>query len=337
MRRHREGAAEDGPPRIALFTVTLDRLDYTRRTLDTLEGSTLLPYDHFVIDNGSTDGTVAFLRSAEERFAGVVFNCENLGLDQATNQALELIGGDYDFIVKVDNDCEFVDRGWLEALVDVCEAFDRRIAVSPRAEGTGPGEYDGGHPRSRWVRRAGRVVGLTDHAGGLCLLAPAWMYDGFRYRNNPLHGNQDVLFSLHVRLDLKCLMGYVEDVSVRHMDRTDGQLQRFPEYFASRREQQQQVFGEPPVLTAVLGPPRRAWLLWRMGRGNLLQGGLGGYLLGRLRARAARVWPRLSEPRGDLVSVDGTGHPPVPGPRKPPEWLMREHAGDDLPAQRWRP
>lgn len=269
-------------PRIAVFTVTMNRLDYTVRTFESLRSSTSTPFDHYIVDNGSTDGTLAYLAQHEDDFAEVATNGENVGLDVATNQALDLIGEGYDYIIKVDNDCEFVDPGWLEVLLEVCEARGRRIALSPRATGLGPPHLDGGHPRYAFELCNGYTLGLSKHVGGLCLLAPAETYSGFRFKGNALHGNQDVLFSLHVRLDLGYEMGYVEDVRVRHMDTTQGQVSRYPEYFANRDEWNRRVHGESQLVTRLLWPVRRLRFLKRLERAGLLECGAWRYVQRRL-------------------------------------------------------
>lgn len=270
--------------RVAIFTLTMNRLDYTKRMLASLARTTKLAYDHFIIDNGSTDGTREFLASGTAPVRRVVLNEANLGISEGSNQALDLIGDGYDYIVKVDNDCEFVDEGWLEALIDVCEARNRKIVLSPRVEGLGPG-LEGGHPRSSWTECAGRRLGLTTHVGGICALAPAEVYRGYRFEPNPLHGVQDVLFSVYVRLNLGYEMGYVEDVHVEHMDSTAGQLERHPDYWEMRSRQKREFYGESPLVTKLLWFPRRLSVLWRMDRGGLLESDLPTYLMDRVKHR----------------------------------------------------
>lgn len=271
----------------------MNRIDYTLRTLESLRSSTSVPFDHYIVDNGSTDGTQDYVRDHRSDFAEVVVNRENAGLDIATNQALDLIGGGYDYIIKVDNDCEFVDPQWLEVLLEVCEAKGGRIALSPRATGLGPPHLDGGHPRYAFETCNGYTLGLSKHVGGLCLLAPAETYSGFRFKGNALHGNQDVLFSLHVRLDVGYEMGYVEDVRVRHMDTTEGQVSRYPEYFARRDEWNRRVHGESQLVTNSLWPVRRLRFLRRLERAGLLEGGAWRYVRRHI---ASSVRSRLGLP-----------------------------------------
>lgn len=290
-------------PRVAICTLSMDRVEYTKRMVASLEGSTSVPFDHYIIDNGSRDGTREFLRQERDRFKQVVLNPTNVGLSEGWNQALRLMGDGYDYLIKVDNDCEFVDEHWLEALIEVCERRGRRIVLSPRVEGLGPG-MEGGHPRSGSESVGPWTLGLTDHVGGLCCFAPAAAYHGFRYGKTAMHGYQDVLFSLHVRRKLGWEMGYVEEVRVLHMDTTMGQEPLYPEYFEDRLVQERSVYGEHPAVTAALRLPRRLSLLVKMDRGGLLEGGLRSYLLHRAKARLRAGSSKAADGSADPASSE---------------------------------
>jgi len=243
--------------KVAIFTLTKDRLEYTQRMLRSLERFTHIPYDHFVIDNGSTDGTVEFLKSRPGRIVDTIFNQENKGLSIGWNQALDMIGDDYDFIIKIDNDCEILTDDWLEPILEIMKAFDNKIVMSPYVEGLR--EHKGGVPRYARKIINGHRIGLTKHLGGIALVAPAEAYGGFRFDEKlPLKGNQDVTFSASINR-LGYLLGYVEDLRVVHMDTTDGQHKKYPNYFKHREVEMARVYGEQPILTRIK-KPYRDWL-----------------------------------------------------------------------------
>jgi GT2 family glycosyltransferase len=77
-----------------------------------------------LVDNGSTDGSVEYVR---ERFPHVhlIVNDENRGFAAANNQAIR--ASDSEFVVTLNNDAE-VEPGWLSALVEAAEA-DPRIGM----------------------------------------------------------------------------------------------------------------------------------------------------------------------------------------------------------------
>lgn len=92
---------------IPVLLTTYNRLEYTKAALAAL----LDTCEVIVIDNGSTDGTVEWLRTQE---VFVICNKENRGVAGAMNQFLSMI--DSHWAGKVDNDT-IVTPGWVEALV----------------------------------------------------------------------------------------------------------------------------------------------------------------------------------------------------------------------------
>lgn len=241
-------------PRIAVFTVTKDRMAYTRRTFEGLHAGAGTAFDHFVVDNGSTDGTAAYLRS-HPRLAAVRFNEQNCGISVAWNQALEMIGNGYDYVVKVDNDCESVTEGWLGTVIRLCEIMQRRAVLSPFVDGLR--ENRGGAPRYGSLTVDGHEIGLTEHLGGISLAAPAEAYEGFRLPEYlTLRGGQDHVFSTDVRRR-GFTLGYVEDVSVCHMDTTEGQHARYPDYFRLADRERRTVYGSILPFAGIMSRARR--------------------------------------------------------------------------------
>ena len=88
---------------------TYNRLAYTKEAVKSLLGTCEL----IVIDNGSTDGTIEWLKQQPLR---CVFNQTNRGVAGAMNQFIELTDGE-EWISKVDNDT-IVEPGWWQHLYD---------------------------------------------------------------------------------------------------------------------------------------------------------------------------------------------------------------------------
>jgi GT2 family glycosyltransferase len=77
------------------------------------------PWELVVIDNGSTDGTAAYLADVRDTAplpVTVIANTKNLGFPAAINQGLECARGEY--LVMLNNDA-VVTEGWLEQLLGV--------------------------------------------------------------------------------------------------------------------------------------------------------------------------------------------------------------------------
>ena len=75
------------------------------------------PWELIVIDNGSTDGTAAYLADVRDTApvpVTVIANTRNLGFPAAINQGLECARGEY--LVLLNNDVVVTD-GWVEQLV----------------------------------------------------------------------------------------------------------------------------------------------------------------------------------------------------------------------------
>jgi GT2 family glycosyltransferase/predicted Zn-dependent protease len=112
------------PPRpkgdelVSIIILCWNQLDYTRQCLESVQRHTRSPYELLLVDNGSTDGTLAYLEEIRRRHRGgrtvVIRNETNLGYPVGCNQALDQAKGRY--IVFLNND-SVVTPGWLEGLI----------------------------------------------------------------------------------------------------------------------------------------------------------------------------------------------------------------------------
>jgi len=95
----------------SLVIPNLNGSDHVRRCLESISKHTKEPHEIIVIDNGSTDGSLEYLRRFED--VTVIENTENVGAPMARNQAVAFTSGDV--VVFMDNDVE-VTPGWLGRL-----------------------------------------------------------------------------------------------------------------------------------------------------------------------------------------------------------------------------
>ncbi len=111
--------ARDG---VAVVVVTYDALPWIEQCLESVRGT-----DTVVVDNGSTDGTVAFVR---ERFPAVrVIEGENRGLAAGWNRGIAATGGRW--VLLLNADAWLLDDA-LERLVAVGDAHPAVGVVGPR-------------------------------------------------------------------------------------------------------------------------------------------------------------------------------------------------------------
>lgn len=119
-------------PLVSILILVLDQLDHTQRCLESIAACTPQPHEIVLVDNGSTDETLAWLTEFTARQAHVklVRNAKNLGFAAGNNQALALARGD--FVVLLNNDT-LVTQGWLAEMLDVCTRHPRTGIVGPRS------------------------------------------------------------------------------------------------------------------------------------------------------------------------------------------------------------
>lgn len=100
--------------KVTIIILTWNGLSYTKRCLETLRERTFFPgYEVVVVDNGSTDGTVDYLRSLP--WLRLIENGENLGFVKGNNRALAECAADSD-VVLLNNDTEIFQPQWLGRL-----------------------------------------------------------------------------------------------------------------------------------------------------------------------------------------------------------------------------
>ena len=100
----------------SVVVVTHDNLVFTRLCLRSVLANTASDgFELVVVDNGSSDGTTAYLARLVEQDARVrvLLNGTNMGFAPACNQGLALAGGDH--LVLLNNDT-MVPPGWLDGL-----------------------------------------------------------------------------------------------------------------------------------------------------------------------------------------------------------------------------
>jgi GT2 family glycosyltransferase len=115
-----------GVPRASIVIVTRDGLAFTRLCLESLVAAVSPAFEIIVVDNGSTDGTAAYLDqlSMRDRRVKVALNLRNLGFGAATNRGAEIARGDV--LILLNNDT-IVPSGSLERLT--MHLSDSRIGL----------------------------------------------------------------------------------------------------------------------------------------------------------------------------------------------------------------
>ncbi len=219
---------------VAVLTLTRDRLAYTQHCFARLRELAGCPFDHYVFDNGSTDGTREWLQAeyANGNLHALCLSRDNIGIHRAMNELLGNLDEGYDVVVKVDNDCELTVPGTLLAVCE-CARLDASAMIGPVVNGlrspmpivseklviVNETWVGGGDIRSY-------RVGVTPMIGGIMQPVP----NGHRYdETQPLWGMDDTALSAQAKW-----CGQLLDYPVNHYRTTDGQHEDYPGYFERR-------------------------------------------------------------------------------------------------------
>ena len=211
---------------VAILTCTRDRLGYTKHCFGTLREFAGCDYDHYVLDQGSTDGTAEWL--LEDESLDLTLLDKNAGLHRGFNILLDQLElDDYDCVMRMDNDCELTQP---YTVAEICAlAVDAHMLLSPRILG-----LNNPLAATRELDVNGEKVLDIPQIGGIFIAAPAEIYRDFRYNESrPFWGHDDVDLCAWWR-SRGGTCGYVNRFEAWHYETSREQPARFPEYWARK-------------------------------------------------------------------------------------------------------
>ncbi len=115
--------------KILIVIVSYNGLDLLKRHLPSVLKTNYPEYDVLVVDNGSVDDSVSFLKKEYPKVK-IVENGENLGFGRGNNRGVYEYP-DYDAYVFINNDMS-VERNWLTELVNVVKKEKNVGAIGPK-------------------------------------------------------------------------------------------------------------------------------------------------------------------------------------------------------------
>lgn len=125
--------------KLSIITLTLNKLEYTKNFIESLKKYTK-DFELIIVDNGSTDGTVEYIKSMPE--IKLIQNAENNGFSKGNNQGIEIAAGEY--IGFLNNDI-LLYPNWFEACKRVFEnekaGFVSPRHINPHYDNTNPEKY----------------------------------------------------------------------------------------------------------------------------------------------------------------------------------------------------
>ncbi len=113
----------------SIVIVTFNEITFTRQCLDSIRLLTDEPYEIIVVDNGSTDGSVEYLRAMGD--VRLIENDSNRGFPAAANQGMSVAAGKQ--VLLLNNDV-VVTTGWLGRMLRALRGGDDGVGlVGPRS------------------------------------------------------------------------------------------------------------------------------------------------------------------------------------------------------------
>jgi glycosyltransferase involved in cell wall biosynthesis len=225
-------------PKIAVYTMTRDRLEYTKKSFDMLKRYAGIDYDHYVFDNNSTDGTKEWLQEQHEKgkLHYIYLADENMGQNIGANVLLDQIMiEDYDWVMRWDNDIVPRTRRFLKKLYNAAEKFLKSGIVpvlSPKIEMLK-------YPPEPFAE--GNDVGFDYEAvrilGGMCRLHHRMFFERFRYNRFNSLGFGEAHETAEEAFRQNSPKIRVPGISVEHYKGEDAQIDEMPDYFSFVRRE----------------------------------------------------------------------------------------------------
>ncbi len=115
---------------VSIVILTFNQLEYTKECVESIRRHTPGTHEIIFVDNGSTDGTVKWLRTlvAKNSNYRLIENSENLGFAKGCNQGIKASSGEH--ILLLNNDV-VVTEGWLSGMIECLKAL-LMLALSDR-------------------------------------------------------------------------------------------------------------------------------------------------------------------------------------------------------------
>ena len=160
-------------PRVSVIVLNYNGAGVIDACLRTLRAQSYGDFEIVVVDNASSDGSLAIVRAIYPEAKVMALN-ENLGFCRANNLAIEATESEY--VALLNNDTE-VEPGWLQALVDALDSdpaagfcASRMIRIDDRKSLDSAGDifYSHGVAAKRGEGRPAVEYATTDYVFGAC-------------------------------------------------------------------------------------------------------------------------------------------------------------------------
>lgn len=136
--------------KLLVIIVTYNGMKWLDKCLSSVINSTIKA-DLFIVDNGSTDGSIEFMKQNYPD-ARLVISKENLGFGKANNLGLQYaVDNNYDYVYLLNQDA-WVEPDTFEKLVDIQKQNPTFGVLSP---------LQVNRKKINWIKRLRRVVAMN--------------------------------------------------------------------------------------------------------------------------------------------------------------------------------
>jgi len=114
-------------PKVAIIILTLNQKELLTKCLKSLKKNTLYKkYRVYVVDNGSDYDIKKFVKKIIPK-SEIILNGKNIGFAKANNIGMKKAIKDYspNYFLLVNDDIEFIDKGWLKKFIEVGESHKK--------------------------------------------------------------------------------------------------------------------------------------------------------------------------------------------------------------------
>ncbi len=141
------------PPQVAVVILNWNGLQFLQQFLPSVMRSTWPNLQVVVGDNGSTDGSVTFLKETYANKIIIIQNDENYGYTGGYNRVMAQVKADY--YILLNSDIE-VTPGWIEPVIALMESDSTIAAAAPKIKS---------FERKGYFEHAGAAGGFIDKLG----------------------------------------------------------------------------------------------------------------------------------------------------------------------------
>ena len=287
-------------PVVSIIIVNWNGLVHLPDCLDSLAAQTFRDFEVVLVDNGSEDGSVSFVRKRYP-WVQVVPLQENVGFASGNNRGLEHSKGDY--IVTLNNDTR-AEPEWLEILVRVADAHPRAGMVGSRIcsfsepdiiDSIGMGICRDGMSRGRFRNRRWSELHLPDvddilfPSACVALYRRAMLEETGFFDDDFFAYAEDSDLGLRGRLADWKAVAATQAVVYHKYSQTGGKLSPFKVYLVERNHYWV-VWKNFPLNHLIVLPFYSTWRYFEQVRAVLAGGGTGGEF-------------RVSGSRGELIKA----------------------------------